>query len=47
MATYVILQVKSSDPADWGTNEVLDQFQAPSPLTAAEGEATPEATPGS
>lgn len=48
LATYVILQVNSSDPADWGTNEVLDQFQSPSPLTAAEeGEATPEATPGS
>lgn len=48
LATYVILQVQSSDPAAWGTNEVLDQFQAPSPLSAAmQAEATPEATPGS
>lgn len=48
LATYVILQVNSADPVDWSTNEVLDEFQAPSPLTAAmAGEATPEATPGS
>ncbi|HEX2907641.1 MAG TPA: branched-chain amino acid ABC transporter substrate-binding protein [Phototrophicaceae bacterium] len=43
-ATYVILEVASSDPADWGTNAVLDQFLAPSPLIAAAGEVTPEAT---
>lgn len=49
LATYVILQVKSADPAEWSSNEVLDEFQAPSPLYAAmqAGEATPEATPGS
>ncbi len=40
LATYVILQVGSSDPAEWGNNAVLADFQAPSPLAAA-AEATP------
>ncbi|MBC6936380.1 MAG: branched-chain amino acid ABC transporter substrate-binding protein [Chloroflexi bacterium] len=46
LATYVILQVVSSDPAEWNSNVVLDQFLAPSPLVAA-AEAEAEATPSS
>lgn len=47
-ATYVIIEVTSGDPAEWGDNTVLESFQAASPLTAAamDAEATPEATPG-
>lgn len=50
-ATYVIIEVTSADPAEWGDNTVLDSFLAPSPLAAAAGltapsaEATAEATP--
>jgi branched-chain amino acid transport system substrate-binding protein len=43
-AVYVVIQVTSSDPDAWGENTVLDSFEAPSPLTAAALEATPEAT---
>ncbi len=47
LATYVILQVLSADPAEWSNNEVIDQFLAPSPLYAEQGGAAPEATPSS
>lgn len=42
-ATYVIIQVASADSAEWGTNPVLESFEAPSPLTA-EAMATEEAS---
>jgi branched-chain amino acid transport system substrate-binding protein len=41
LANYFVLEVGSSDPADWGTNEVISQIQIPSPLTEVEPEATP------
>jgi branched-chain amino acid transport system substrate-binding protein len=34
-ANYFILDVTSSDPAEWGNNTVAGQVQIPSPLTAA------------
>ena len=46
LATYVVIEVNAStgEAEEWNTaNEVIDSFQAPSPLTAMEGEA--EATP--
>ncbi len=44
-ANYFVFQVTSADPAAWGDNEVINQIQIPSPLTAAMMEAmTPEAT---
>jgi len=33
---YYVLQVGSADPAKWGSNELLDTLEIPSPLTAAE-----------
>jgi branched-chain amino acid transport system substrate-binding protein len=33
-ANYYVLQVKSADPAQWGTNELLDTVEIPSPYTA-------------
>jgi branched-chain amino acid transport system substrate-binding protein len=45
VATYIIIEVTSSDPEEWSNNTVLDSFQAPSPLAAAmaaEAEATEE-----
>lgn len=42
-ATYVIIQVASAVPDEWGTNPVLESFQAASPLIA-EAMATEEAS---
>ncbi len=49
VATYVIIEVTSGDSSAWSENTVLESFQAPSPLFAAEvdAEATAEATPAS
>jgi len=45
IASYYVLKVKSADPAQWSTNELLQTSQAPSPLTKeAQGSATMEAT---
>lgn len=45
LANYFILEVVSSDPAEWGNNIVVGQVQIPSPLTAAAmAEATEEAS---
>jgi branched-chain amino acid transport system substrate-binding protein len=43
-ANYFVLEVTSSDPADWPNNPVISQIQIPSPLTAAMMDMTPEAT---
>ncbi len=45
-ANYFILKVGSADPADWPNNEIVNEVQIPSPLTAAMM-ATEEATPES
>lgn len=43
-ATYVVIEVTSSEPEAWGDNTILDSFQAASPLVAmAEADATEEA----
>jgi branched-chain amino acid transport system substrate-binding protein len=33
-ANYYVLQVKSADPAQWASNELLDTVEVPSPITA-------------
>jgi len=45
LANFFILEVVSSDPAEWGNNIVISQIQIPSPLAAAAAaEATEEAS---
>jgi branched-chain amino acid transport system substrate-binding protein len=45
LATYYVLKVGSSDPAQWGNNTAVTSSQAPSPLYAAQlAGATPSAT---
>jgi branched-chain amino acid transport system substrate-binding protein len=38
LATYVVIEITSSDPDEWGANTVLESFQALSPLAAMEAE---------
>lgn len=45
---YYVFQVRTADPAEWSSNELVQTLEIPSPLTAAAmAEATPEATPES
>ncbi len=44
LATYYVLKVGSSDPAQWGNNTPVASSQAPSPLYAAQLSATAQAT---
>lgn len=47
---YYVIEVVSSDPLEWGNNNLIATLEIPSPLTAAammEEMAEPEATPGS